>query len=752
MKFLWFLYEGCLLTKIVLKTPRFQFSKNVEEDIIHILHVDDNAGILLTTKQILELNDRFHVESADSVEEALKKMKERSFDVVVSDYQMPEKDGLSFLAHLRNHGNHVPFILFTGKGRQEVAVNALNLGADYYVNKSGNPETVYGELIHHIIQASTKSKTSKQLQESENLYHILFSKAPLGISIIDFNGTAIEFNDVAHRQLGYSKEEFAKLTVSDYEVLESPDEVKARMKKILKSGKDEFESKHCTKNGEIRDIINTVQLIELNENKFFQVITRDITEQKKAERKLEATQREKNAILDGMSELVIHQDLKHRILWANRQAAISVGINVEQFKDRFCYEIWGKRSEPCVGCPVEATFKTGQLKKAELSTPDGKVWSITGFPIKDKTGNICSVVEVAAEITEQKKVEKALRDREKTYRELLNGMKDTAWVVDFDCNIIDVNKAAVERLGYSRKELLSMDIQDIDVNLNPKDIKALAKNMPKDQIQVFPTEHTTKDRKRIPVEICSSIVEYYGKNAILSIARDITERKKVADSLKKTMQDLININEKLGVVGKLTRHDARNKLSIIANNVYLAKIQLGEKNKTLQHLSNIDLAISQIDDIFSFARSYEMLGSEELSYQDVTKCFDEAAAILDSNNVQLINNCKNLSVFADSLLRQVFYNLIDNSLKYGETLTNIRLHYKIDEKSLRLIYEDNGSGILNKEKEKIFQHGYGRNTGLGLYMIEKICKCYGWKIRETGTEGRGAQFTITIPKGKYVLY
>lgn len=97
------------------------------DKIVRVLHVDDDAFSLKTTKQCLELKGDLHVETAHSALEAMKKMKQEKFDVIVSDYQMPDKDGLELLMELRANGNMIPFILFTGKGKEEVAVKALNL-------------------------------------------------------------------------------------------------------------------------------------------------------------------------------------------------------------------------------------------------------------------------------------------------------------------------------------------------------------------------------------------------------------------------------------------------------------------------------------------------------------------------------------------------------------------------------------------------------------------------------------------------
>ena len=349
-------------------------------------------------------------------------------------------------------------------------------------------------------------------------------------------------------------------------------------------------------------------------------------------------------------------------------------------------------------------------------------------------------------IKKQKIAEERIIEREAKYREIINAMNDTACVIDFDGNFIDTNDAAVDVIGYSRDELLYMSVTDIDFNLNPEEIKARAKKMLTGEQQVFETIHTTKDGNTIPVEISSSFVTYAGKQAILSIARDISERKKSDEALDKLMKKLVTINEKLDAVGKLTRHDARNKLAGITNKIYLVKQQLAGDHNSLDHLDDIESAIDQIEQIFSFARTYEMVGAEELSYMDVKRFVDEAAILFSGmNRVKLVNECCGLTVLADLLLWQLFYNLIDNSLKHGENVTQIKVYYKEEDAQLKLIYEDNGVGIPDDEKEKVFMEHYGKGTGYGLYLIRKMCDAYGWTIKETGTPGKGAQFTMTLP-------
>jgi signal transduction histidine kinase len=142
-----------------------------------------------------------------------------------------------------------------------------------------------------------------------------------------------------------------------------------------------------------------------------------------------------------------------------------------------------------------------------------------------------------------------------------------------------------------------------------------------------------------------------------------------------------------------------------------------------------------------------MLGMEELAYIDVEKTVNEAVQLFsDLKGITIANSCQGLVVLADHLLRQVFYNLIDNSLKYAERAGQIKVYYEEKDGHLKLIYVDDGVGIPRNIKANLFQEGCGKGTGYGLYLIKRICEVYGWTIQEAGAEGKGVQFILTIPK------
>jgi signal transduction histidine kinase len=176
---------------------------------------------------------------------------------------------------------------------------------------------------------------------------------------------------------------------------------------------------------------------------------------------------------------------------------------------------------------------------------------------------------------------------------------------------------------------------------------------------------------------------------------------------------------------------------------------LAGNSKALGYLGEIETAVNHVVEIFDFAKIYEMLGVEELAYLDVEKAVNDAVSLFPSlKDIKVMNDCHGLTVLADSLLRQLFYNLIDNSLKHGEKVSQIRVHHEEGKDGLKLSYEDDGVGVPQAVKPKLFAEGYttGKDSGYGLYLVKRMMEVYGWTIQETGTPGKGARFTITIPK------
>jgi PAS domain S-box-containing protein len=718
------------------------------ESPIKVLHVDDETEFLKVAKQCLEMQGNFKIETASSVDEALKTMKKKVFDVVISDYQMPGKSGLDFLKSLRDAGNRIPFIMFTGRGREEIAIRALNLGADWYINKSGNPEAVYCELSHAVQQIILKVLAQRQAKDSEQRFRCLVEDAAVSIGIANLRGHFTYVNKAMSDLLGYSRSELIGSAFKDY--LHPKDRGKIMrlflrsLLSILKPRRIEF--RVIRKDGRILHLTSKPTRLTVGGKTIgFQAIITDITERKRTEKALVESE-EKWRTLAEQSPNMIFVNKKGRVVFANKRCEEIMGYKEQDFysPDFSFLQLFASESVDLVKSKFSRHLKGEEVAPYEstLATKDGeRIEVIISTRLIEYEGER-AILGIITDITKRKRAEKSLRESEERFKAIFKGATDGILAAHLKTKrFAFANPKLCEMTGYTLEEVLKLDVtklhpeEDLPYVLDQfeKQVqgkKTLAKNIPV----------LRKDRTVIFCDVNSKTMKIGEEKYLLGFFRDITERKRAEEKL-------ISVNEKLNVVGKLTRHDVRNKLSAITGNVYLAK-QKTLSSEIQEHLEGIDSSISQIVRIFDFASAYEKLGVEDLSTIDAGKAVDEAVSLFpDLTDVKVVNDCHGLTVLADSLLRQLFYNLIHNSLEHGERVSQIRMFSsETGEDTIELVYEDDGVGIPKTEKEKIFVKGYGKGTGYGLYLIRKMCSVYGWSIRETGKEGKGAQFTMTISR------
>jgi PAS domain S-box-containing protein len=370
---------------------------------------------------------------------------------------------------------------------------------------------------------------------------------------------------------------------------------------------------------------------------------------------------------------------------------------------------------------------------------------VTISPIFDEERNVVRYVHTAKDITERKKNEELVSESQQKFEGLFSGNPEATVYLDPDFRVQEINPRFEELFGYTLSDIKGRWLDEIIV---PENMLDEAKTLDEKAVKGYVYHDTYRKRKNgslVPVSVSAAPILIQGTLAgYIGVYKDISE-------LKKTERDLAIMNEKLRVVGGLTRHDVRNKLSTIIGNAYLLKKRLAGDNSSLDRLREVEAAVEQTLRILDFARTYEMLGAEELVYVNVEKTVNEAVSLFSGlNGVKVTNDCHGLTLLADSLLRQLFYNLIDNSVKHGQKTTQIRIHCKeTDANQLRLTYEDDGVGIPEDVRQKLFTEGFttGQGSGYGLHLIKKMVEVYGWTIEETGETGKtGARFVITIPK------
>ncbi len=162
--------------------------------MISILYVDDEPGMLDIGKLFLERGGQFSVDIITSAPAALTLLDSKKYDAVIADYQMPEMDGIEFLKRVRTSGNIIPFILFTGRGREDIVIQALNAGADFYLQKGGEPVSQFTELAHQVSQAVQQRRAEASIRDHERREADIINFLPDATFAIDTAGTVIAWN------------------------------------------------------------------------------------------------------------------------------------------------------------------------------------------------------------------------------------------------------------------------------------------------------------------------------------------------------------------------------------------------------------------------------------------------------------------------------------------------------------------------------------------------------------------------------
>jgi PAS domain S-box-containing protein len=209
------------------------------------------------------------------------------------------------------------------------------------------------------------------------------------------------------------------------------------------------------------------------------------------------------------------------------------------------------------------------------------------------------------------------------------------------------------------------------------------------------------------------------------------------------------LNMKTDLLFSITRRDILDQLSDIVS--YLERAQLKISHEATQTFFDKTLeSVESIRNHMAFVSSLQATGITTPTWQSVMKSFWSAVTLLPAKKIDIRADMDNFELYADPLLSRVFYNLLVNSLQHGNhQMTKIRLHARHEGDSLILIFEDNGKGIPGDEKEKIFEFGYGKRTGFGLFLARELLGYTGMTITETGAPGMGARFEIVVPKGKF---
>jgi signal transduction histidine kinase len=225
---------------------------------------------------------------------------------------------------------------------------------------------------------------------------------------------------------------------------------------------------------------------------------------------------------------------------------------------------------------------------------------------------------------------------------------------------------------------------------------------------------------------------------------DIAERNRIEAALAMA-------NQKLLLLSQITRHDISNRVFALLVNLELAKEQVAilKDPEIEENILSMEKNIAGIQAQVAFAKDYQEIGAQTPKWHPVDAVIRAAAEQLNLGDTAVEINTGSAEVFADPMIGRVFYNLIDNALRHGGRVTRITFSCTVAGSSLVIRCADDGIGIPDWDKQHIFTKGFGRDSGLGLFLIQEILAITGITIRECGRYGEGACFALQVPEGQF---
>nr|WP_232385615.1 response regulator [Methanoregula boonei] len=645
--------------------------------MIPILYVDDEPSLLELGKLYLERTNEFTVTTAPSASVALDRLKSNSIKAIVSDYQMPDIDGIEFLKRVREKDKTIPFILFTGKGREEIAVKAFENGADSYIQKGGDSKSQFAELVQKLKVVVDHRRAEVQVTTLHRLYTTLSATNKAIIHIHDKKELLSEICRIAVDTGGFSLA-WAGIANTQTHSIEP----------VAIAGSD-------------KGFLGTI------------TISTDDTPTGRGPTGTAFRKKSFNVCND------IERDSKKANPW--RKGALE----------------WGYRS--LAAFPFATGSRNAGVITFYASEPGFFNDQIIRL-LEEQSGDISFALQTLDHEEQRRAAENHLKKSELQYRRLFETAQDAILILDGDTGeVIDANTFILDMLGYPLEYFLGKHLWELGFLKNKslaQDAFVRLKTQKYIRYEDLPLE--TQQGTPMHVEFISNVYAVGEKNIIQCNIRDITERKRAEDALALA-------SKKLNLLSSITRHDINNQLQALSEYLELSKEVLADPAALSRYIANEERIAATIGHQIAFTREYEDLGVRAPVWQQLPEIIRLAGSQVPDNTIAFEFSTDHLEIYADPLLIKVFYNLFDNARQHGGGVTRITISPHISGAGLIITVEDNGKGIPGEDKPHVFERGFGKNTGLGLFLAREILSITGISISETGVPGTGARFEIAVP-------
>jgi len=479
-------------------------------------------------------------------------------------------------------------------------------------------------------------------------------------------------------------------------------------------------------------------------------ISIDITERKLAEDALRESERQFRLITDNMVDMVAMFDPGARYVYVSPSYEKILGYRQEELIGRDATGFLHPEDRETAVQDISRMVVSGTGSAIfRFRHKDGTYRWIesTGSIITGPEGQITGSVLGSRDITGKKLAEEDVRKNEEKFRVTFDTAQSALIILEIGADgmpgrMIETNNAAYTQLGYTREELLAKSFPELDAAEYHDTIARHITGLSSMKSSSYESVRIRKDGTRFPVEVNIHRMTYDGREVIMSSARDITVRKRTEEMIRRA-------NGKLSLLSTITRHDINNQLTVLRS--YLAILEMKQDDPSFDaYIRKAKNAAESISAMIRFTREYESIGVHTPVWQNCRTLVETAAKQFVPGGVTVEDTLPAAAeLFADPLIARVFYNLADNAVRHGGNVTTIRFFAEDRDGETVIVCEDDGSGVPAGDKEKIFERGFGKNTGLGLFLCREILSITGITIRETGEPGRGARFEMVVPKGAY---
>jgi len=661
-----------------------------------------------------------------------------------------------------------------------------------YLRKDGRPVWVRltGSVVRddtgapqHFI-AAIEDIEARKLAEAQALrWQRLFEAAEFGLAQVDLEENRfIEVNPTFARQRGYTPEELKGRSLLDIYPEEAQDGLLRNLQIIDEYGHAVFETVHLCKDGSRLPVLVEVTVIKDADG---QPVSRvayalDISERKLAEEALRTAHQESarhlaelETVLDNMTEGLVVADLDGRISHWNRAALAMHGFAsldecrrmLHEFRHIFELADLDGNVLPYESWPLKRILRGESIKDLELQlrrlgSEWRRIYSYSGTLVRNPGGTPLLAVLNIGDITERKRDEAALQ----RYRLIADHSRDIIlFIRRDDGRILDANFAATQAYGYSHDELLGLTIYDLRTACSLDQAEAQLAAADERGI-LFETTHRRKNGTTFPVGVSSQGSTINGERMLISVVRDITQRKRYEEELLRAREAAEAASQAKSQFLASVSHEIRTPMTVFLG----ALEQLQQLDRNPQRRQLLDLAEQSarrlhalINDVLDFSRIEANRVELEAEPFDLSDCLDKVVRMMSpmaaekglALQLELAPAMPRYVVGDQYRLEQVLLNLISNAIKFtgaGEVTVAVR----VDSDCLAFTVSDTGIGIPEDKHELIFQafsqidssstRRFG-GTGLGLAISRRLVELMGGTIGVRSRVGGGSVFSFTLP-------